>query len=381
MSESIQVMSSASAGTNQSKLSSLESAENPASNDDLSGFTAVLASAESETDTVEQQIVENSSELLNELLPKEYLVDGNSLPADEQVAMWQALMLLQPAENTVANSTLPQLQSVNLLDSKGKQAINPELLKQDYFNTLSMQNKDVAVSLPMQNKDAVTSLPAGFATNNISMQLAAAQFTPATNEAHNISMQLAAAQFSPDTNEALLLNMSEQLPPVQGTSSTLSQSLAAIGLGTATQAAATQTQMAPLNLGQNAWETNLSSRLQMMIGQNVQTAEIRLDPPELGTLDIKIKITNDVATVNITSPHTQVREALETAIPKLREMFEESGLSLGDVNVGQESFAQQQNSAEEGSGVATQIADSDFSDEPITVIRKVVSDSLLDTYA
>lgn len=371
MSHSIQTTASASAGIQQSKLSSLESADNPVSNDDSGGFTAVLASAASETDTAEQQLNEKSSKSLNELLPKEYLVDGNSLPADEQSAMWQALMLLQPLENSIVNSASPQLQSINLLDSKGKPAIDPRLLTQNYFNTLSMQNKDAAATLP-----------AGFAMDNISMKLATAQFTPATTEAHNISMQLAAAQFSPDTNETLLLNLSEQLPAVQGTNSMLSQSLAATGLGTATQAAATQTLMAPLNLGQNAWETNLGSRLQMMVGQNLQTAEIRLDPPELGALDIKIKITNDVATVNITSAHAQVREALETAIPKLREMFEESGLLLGDVNVGQESFAQQQNSAEEGSGVVTsKIEDSDFSDEPVAVIRKTVSDSLLDIYA
>jgi len=370
MSHSIQTTPSASAGIQQSKLSSLESANSPASNDDSGGFTTVLASAASETDTAEQQLNENSSKSLNELLPKDYLVDGNSLPADEQIAMWQALMLLQPVENTIANSTSPQLQSINLLDSKGKPAIDPRLLTQDYFNTLSMQNKDVAATLP-----------AGFAMDNISMKLAAAQFTPATTEAHNISMQLAAAQFSSGTTEALLLNLSEQLPPVQGTNSMLAQSLAATGLGTATQAAATQTLMAPLNLGQNAWETNLGSRLQMMVGQNLQTAEIRLDPPELGALDIKIKITNDVATVNITSAHAQVREALESAIPKLREMFEESGVLLGDVNVRQESFSQQQNTAKEGTGTFEQTAESEPGNEQVTVTRRIVSDSLLDIYA
>ena len=120
----------------------------------------------------------------------------------------------------------------------------------------------------------------------------------------------------------------------------------------------------------------------MLVGQNIQTAEIRLDPPELGALDIKIKVTNDVATVSITSAHTQVREALETAVPKLREMFEESGLSLGDVNVRQESFSQQEKSAEEGdSGSHTQVSGSEPGDELNPVTKKIVSDSLLDIYA
>ena len=226
------------------------------------------------------------------------------------------------------------------------------MLNQDYFNNLGMQTKE-----------ANTLIPAGLAANNISAQLSAAHFTP-------------------ENRESILLNMNEQLVPVQATNSNVSQGLAAVGLGTATQAASTQTQMAPLNLGQNAWEANLGSRLQMMVGQNVQTAEIRLDPPELGAIDVKIKVTNDVASVNISSPHTQVREALETAIPRLREMFAESGVSLGDVNVGQESFAQQQNSTSEEEGNSTlNVADSDFGDEPVSVTRKIVSDSLLDTYA
>lgn len=119
----------------------------------------------------------------------------------------------------------------------------------------------------------------------------------------------------------------------------------------------------------------------MMVGQNVQSAEIRLDPPELGALDIKIKVTNDVASVNITSPHTQVREALETAVPRLREMFEESGLSLGDVNVRQESFAQQQNSSDEESGSLGHNTELEIGDEPTILTREIVSHNLLDIYA
>ncbi len=352
MSESIQITPSASAGVQQSKLSPLDSANNPESTDDSAGFTAVFASyVESETDASEQTVEQNLAQLLNDILPQDALVDGNPLPEQEQIAMWQALMLIQPAENTISNSTASSMQSISLLDNSRKPMLNSQLLNQDYFKNTGMQNKEFG-----------NSLPPGLVTNNI-------------------SAQLAAAHFMPEKNESFLLNMNEQLMPVQATNSTLSPALAAVGLGTATQAAATQTNMAPLNLGQNAWETNLGSRLQMLVGQNVQTAEIRLDPPELGTLDIKIKISNDVASINITSPHSQVREALETAVPRLREMFAESGLSLGDVNVGQESLAQQQNSSEEEDRSFGRMADSDFADEPVTVTRETVSDNLLDMYA
>jgi len=353
MNGSVQITPSASAGTQQSKFSSLETGSKPESMDEPSEFTAVFAGyTESDSNATEQQIDQNLTALLSELLPEDILKDGNMLPEDKNVAMWQAIMTFQPAENLLPSTSSTPTQSISLLTNSRQQILNPQLTNQDYFQSLTVQNK----------RAGTNDITAGLVTNNI-------------------SAQLAAAHFSPESHEPFLINMNEQLIPVQGTNTSLAQSLAAVGLGTATQAATTQTQLAPLNLGQNAWETNLGSRLQMLIGQNVQTAEIRLDPPELGSLDIKIKVTNDVATVSIASAHTQVREALETAIPKLREMFEGNGLSLGDVNVKQESFSQQEKSTEEG-GSGTH-ANSEVSEIEDTnqIAKKIVSDNLLDIYA
>ena len=356
MSDSMQVLSSANAGATQSKFSTTGNAENTASIDDPAGFNAVFASyVETDPEAVGQQVDENLTDLLNQLMPQELQVDGNPLPENEKIAMLQALFAIQPAEITASNLPGTQPQSISLLDGQRKPAMNPALLDQDYFNTLVMQNKE--------GKEL---FPVAFAKNKDGMPLSSA---PLNLIATNI-------------NETLLQNMGDQSSPVMNSNSTLSHSLAAVGFGTATQASTTQTQMAPLNLGQNAWETNLGSRLQMMVGGNVQTAEIRLDPPELGALDIKIKITNDIASVHITSPHAQVRDALETAVPKLREMFADSGVALGDVNVGQESFAQQENTREENSlSPVTQLTESESLDEEIPSGQRVVKNSLLDIYA
>lgn len=383
MSESMQVLPSASAGASQSKLPSLESGSSPVSSEEAGAFNAALASYFDAETGVTGEPSEIAFTEMGELLPQELIESGNMLPQDENAAIWQALMLVQPqapaavtlmssVENPVTKEVSSQLQSIRLLDDPSKPIINPALINRElYSSNLDKQDKSALNpnllnqnyfnSMLMQNKDAVAVVPEGVTSNNMNIQLSAAHFNPATNE-------------------ALILNMSEQPAPVQATNSLLSQSLASVGFGTATQAAVTQTQMAPLNLGQNAWETNLGSRLQMMVGQNVQTAEIRLDPPELGTLDIKIKISNDVASVNITSAHAQVRDALETAVPRLREMFEESGLSLGDVNVRQESFAEHK-SAEEEKGSFAQNVESEHGDEPAVVTRKIVNDNLLDIYA
>lgn len=95
------------------------------------------------------------------------------------------------------------------------------------------------------------------------------------------------------------------------------------------------------------WGQALGERMQWLVGQNLQQAEIRLDPPELGSLEVKIQIHKDTATISFVTPHAQVREAVEAATSRLREMLGDVGLNLGDVNVSQESFSQQQ-MAEQG---------------------------------
>ena len=101
------------------------------------------------------------------------------------------------------------------------------------------------------------------------------------------------------------------------------------------------------------WGNAMGERLQWMVNNNIQSAEIRLDPPELGSVEIKIVINKDTAQVNFVTHNAQARDALEQAMPRLREMFAETGVSLGDVNVSQESFKQQHAGNENESGANT----------------------------
>ena len=78
-----------------------------------------------------------------------------------------------------------------------------------------------------------------------------------------------------------------------------------------------------------------------MVGSRLQGAEIRLNPAHLGPLEVRIQIQNDQANINFTAQHGMVREALEAAIPRLREMLGESGLQLNNVTVSDQSLAEQ----------------------------------------
>jgi flagellar hook-length control protein FliK len=94
-------------------------------------------------------------------------------------------------------------------------------------------------------------------------------------------------------------------------------------------------------VGTEAWDAQLGRSLTWMAGERHQIAEVRLNPPELGPLQIVLHLGGDdgnQASVSFSSPHADVRAALETALPRLREMLAESGISLGQANVNAEAF-------------------------------------------
>ncbi len=131
------------------------------------------------------------------------------------------------------------------------------------------------------------------------------------------------------------------------------------------------------------WSEQIAKRIGIMSNDNVQTARIQLDPPELGALEVKIKIQNDHMTVAFASGNSQVREALEAQSPRLREMMEQQGMNLADVNVsdqssqqagsgqGQEEFGQQ--------GPASGVEGEIENEQSLAV--EVQSDSLVDYFA
>lgn len=93
---------------------------------------------------------------------------------------------------------------------------------------------------------------------------------------------------------------------------------------------------------QPGWDQALSERVLWLVNQKFQGAEIKLNPPQLGPIEVRIHMHQDQAQIQFSAQHAAVRDALEAALPRLREMFAANGLGLGDVNVGQHAFAEQQ---------------------------------------
>lgn len=90
-------------------------------------------------------------------------------------------------------------------------------------------------------------------------------------------------------------------------------------------------------VGQPGWGQAVGERVLMMAAKNLQAAEIQLDPPELGQLQVRIVMNQDQASVSFVSPQQSVREALDESAQRLRDMFDAEGVELTDVDVSDQS--------------------------------------------
>ncbi len=88
-----------------------------------------------------------------------------------------------------------------------------------------------------------------------------------------------------------------------------------------------------LPLTYRGFDGELTNRISWMARQNIHSAEIRLNPPNLGPLEVHVSVLKGETHVLFTSPHAAVREVLEAAIPRLREGFSDQGLVLGEADV------------------------------------------------
>jgi flagellar hook-length control protein FliK len=93
--------------------------------------------------------------------------------------------------------------------------------------------------------------------------------------------------------------------------------------------------------GKSGWDQAISQKVVWMIGAGEQSATLTLNPPDLGPLQVVIRVHNDQADTTFLSDNAEVRRALENGFPTLREKMNESGIQLGQANVSTNSQSQQ----------------------------------------
>ena len=245
-------------------------------------------------------------------LPLAGMTDGNSLPFMPGQMAFSGYVAYADNNGAAAKSFL----------GNGDQLVQtPVVVDADLNNSLQrsqQQLKDFLATQPTTltlNGDAI---PAEQASDFMEQLLVAGKDRPST-----------------DAGAVLQTNQSNLSPLTNLLSTASSQDMLNQAMGGAKAADAI-----PVPPQHPQWGQQVGDRLHWMIGQGLQQAEIRLNPPELGSLEIRIKLQGDQASVHFTSPHAAVRDAIDNAMPRLREMLEHSGLNLADANVSSQSSGQ-----------------------------------------
>ncbi|MDB5838387.1 MAG: putative flagellar hook-length control protein FliK [Herminiimonas sp.] len=86
-------------------------------------------------------------------------------------------------------------------------------------------------------------------------------------------------------------------------------------------------------VGTPAWDQALGQKVVWMVAGAEQSASLTLNPPDLGPVQVVLNVSNNQATATFTAAQLEVRQALEAALPKLREMLGDAGIQLGQASV------------------------------------------------
>ncbi|MCD6667708.1 flagellar hook-length control protein FliK [Vibrio cholerae] len=255
---------------------------------------------------------------------------GTPMPTDNELAALTPELKAMLEEGGKAKAPVP-----NALAQSVAQGLTPAHLAAQQTGT---------AALPM-NPTAAT--PIDIAA--LAPQTVAAN--PMLNPAATVNPELAAssAMLAALGGRALAGSDERRAVSESGQEGLAQQIAAAAGQGTAQNQALNraesqlvQTNATPVPLNKEMAADQLAERVQMMMSKNLKNIDIRLDPPELGRMHIRMNMQGDGATVHFTVANQHAREALEQAMPRLREMLAQQGVQLGDTSVQQQSAGQQQ---------------------------------------
>ena len=131
---------------------------------------------------------------------------------------------------------------------------------------------------------------------------------------------------------------------VEGSEQSYQQALADMQVMHAQQASPTSqtrqinldpTALQALNIMKSDAAKLLQERVSALLSINNKEAEIRLDPPEMGSMQIRIRSDAEQAQINFVVQNQQAKEALEQSMPRLREMLAQQGIELGESSIQQ----------------------------------------------
>ncbi len=313
---------------------------------------AALAKATSNLDLLNQQLanVQQQATALLSQAPAANSASGEPAAIDWDNTDSSETKALAAAASTAAVATAAQQVSAQAASQSANNALTDKAAMLHANNAHAAQQaaaQQANLSSPQQQ----AALDPALTAQGVAMNAA-----PAATKAGSTDMLLKAG-----AGAAALSGLGKASAKEDSKDSTFAQQIASAagvqGAATAgsapTRAEIQAAQQAPLQLTKELANEQVAEKVQMMMSKNLKNLDIRLDPPELGQMKIRMTMNNDVANVHFTVSNQQARDVIEQTLPRLREMLAQQGMQLADSSVQQQNSGQGQeryNSGEQQSG-------------------------------
>ncbi|CAH0240851.1 flagellar hook-length control protein FliK [Stenotrophomonas lactitubi] len=133
-------------------------------------------------------------------------------------------------------------------------------------------------------------------------------------------------------------------------------------------------------LGDDGFDQAIGARIGWLADQKIGHAHIRLNPEDLGPVDVRLQMNGDKVHASFSSPHVDVRQALESSLPRLRELLGEQGFQLAHADVGQQ-HSGDGNPGSQAAGGRGGDGEPSLGDSTVSASQLIRQRGLLDAYA
>lgn len=260
--------------------------------------------------------------------------DSISATPDQPVSSLTAMLFGNPVSPAVpAITTAPTIPDGNAADILSASGLNPDSLKKSIYPNSTPPNETAI-------QTAVTTTPTSMASavQPTVVPEFKAELLKASESAIAQPVETPGAQALTQTAGAMIASTRAPAPLPATTQTTIA---------------------APV--GSKDWPDEFSQKVTWVCNQQNQVAELHLNPPDLGPMSVVLTVADNQASAVFTSAHSAVREAIENAMPKLRESLAENGIMLGNATVndqaprdnGSNNLTQQRSQAANGKSEAS----------------------------
>lgn len=134
-------------------------------------------------------------------------------------------------------------------------------------------------------------------------------------------------------------------------------------------------------LGDDGFDQAIGARIGWLADQKIGHAHIRLNPEDLGPVDVRLQMNGDKVHASFSSPHVDVRQALESSLPRLRELLGEQGFQLAHADVGQQHSGDGNPGSQTAGGGRGGDGEPSLGDTTMSASQLIRQRGLLDAYA